>query len=301
MNYELARVIVAIAGTSIAAYQDARTSFIDDKITIAMIALGTLANFATLDSDFIMYSAGLTAVIFGLGYLFYRFGQLGGGDVLLFCGLQALLPYYPVSAMAGVFSFLGVAVPPLPSALSLSIVPFFLSIYVVSSFLAMAASGFLYAYKLYRATGFRRLHPDLFLGGLMLALSMMLLYWMAFVFSMGLERVFLAVLFLAPSVFLVFFKKDISDKVALRWISLAQMEDEDVIDTGKMPRAIVEKYGVGRVLTEEMKKVLAKISKQEHYSKFPVQKDLPRFGPYILSGLLLSLYFADPLSVFLFY
>ncbi len=301
MNYELARVIIALAGTSIAAYQDAKTSFIDDKITIAMIALGTLANLATLDQGFILYSAGLTAIIFVLGYLFYRSGQLGGGDVLLFCGLQALLPFYPVSAMAGLFSFFGVAVPPLPSALSLSIVPFFLSIYVVSSFLAMAASGFLYAHKLHKATGFRRLHPDLFLGGLMLALSAMLLYWMAFVFRLGYERVLVVLLFLAPSVFLVLFKKDISDKVALRWIPLKEMEDEDVIDADRMPRAMVEKYGVGRVLTGEMREVLAKISKQERYSKFPVQKDLPRFGPYVLSGLLLSLYFADPLSAFLFY
>ncbi|MFA5246939.1 MAG: A24 family peptidase, partial [Candidatus Micrarchaeia archaeon] len=111
MNFEIIRIAVALLGTGAAAYQDAKTSFIDDKLTISMIALGTLLNILVFDWDFAIYSIGITAIIFAIGYVLHRTGQLGGGDVLLFCGIQALLPYYPVDTMAQVFSAVGAAGP----------------------------------------------------------------------------------------------------------------------------------------------------------------------------------------------
>ena len=301
MNFELIRLAIAVGVTSLAAYQDAKTSFIDDRMTIAMIAIGTLLNLASGNWDFILFSIGLTVAIFAIGYLLYISGQLGGGDVLLFCGIQSLLPIFPVSAMVPVFSALGILLPPMPAALSLNSVPFILSIYLASSFIGIAGSGIMYAAKLYSQTHFRGLHPDVLFGTVTFALTAVLLYWLSTEFELGIFKTAIAALFLLPAVFLITFKKDISDKVALRMLKIDEMEEEDIIDISKMPKHIVDKYQVGRVLTDDMKKVLLKIEKSEGIHKFPIQKDLPRFGPYILLGLLVSLYFADPLSAFLFY
>ena len=291
LNFELIRVAVALLGTGAAAYQDAKTSFIDDKLTVSMIALGTLFNVLMFDWDFALYSIGITAVIFAIGYVLYRTGQLGGGDVLLFCGLQALLPYYPSEAMAQVLSSFGLAAQQV--IFFEPILPFFVSIYLACSFLGMALSGYIYAWKLYKKTGFRKLQPNFMLGGATFATAAFILYWFAFEFGIALQKTALVAAFLAPAVFLVIFKKDVSEKVALRWIGRKEFEDEDIISIELLPAKIVQKYGIERVLTTEQRKILEKVEAEEGIHKFPVQKDLPRFGPYILAGLIVCLLVPD--------
>ncbi len=298
MNFELIRIAAALLGTGAAAYQDAKTSFIDDKLTISMIALGTLFNVLVFDWDFALYSIGITAVIFAIGYVLYRAGQLGGGDVLLFCGLQALLPYYPAEAMAQLFSAAGIAAQQM--VFFEPVLPFFVSIYLVCSFLGMAISGYIYALKLYKKTGFKKLRPDALMGGATLAAALFIIYWLNFEFGVSQQKVALIGLLLAPAVFLVIFKKDVSEKVALRWIPRKEFEDEDIISTELLPQKIVEKYKIERVLTTEQRKILEAVELKEGIHKFPVQKDLPRFGPYILAGLVVCLLVPDLLSL-LFY
>ena len=299
LNFELIRIAAALLGTGAAAYQDAKTSFIDDKLTLSMIALGTLFNILMFDWDFALYSIGITAIIFAIGYVLYRAGQLGGGDVLLFCGLQALLPYYPAGAMAQILSTAGLAAQQ-QIVFFEPMLPFFVSIYLACSFLGMAISGYIYAWKLYQKTGFRKLHPNYLMGGATLAAALFIIYWLNFVFGVAKEKTALICLLLAPAVFLVIFKKDVSEKVALKWVARKEFEDEDIISTEMLPARIVEKYGIDRVLTESQRKILEKVEQQEGIHKFPVQKDLPRFGPYILVGLVVCLLVPDLLSL-LFY
>ena len=299
MNFELIRVAVALLGTGTAAYQDAKTSFIDDKLTLSMIALGTLFNVLMFDWGFALYSIGITAAIFAIGYLLYRAGQLGGGDVLLFCGLQALLPYYPAEAMAQVFSATGLAAQQ-QMVFFEPILPFFVSIYLACSFLGMAISGYAYAWKLYKKTGFRKLRPNYAMGGATLAAAAFIIYWFWFGLGIAAQKTAFVALLLAPAVFLVIFKKDVAEKVALRWVSRKEFEDEDIISTEMLPARVVEKYGIGRVLTAEQRKILEGVEREEGIRKFPVQKDLPRFGPYILAGLVVCLLVPDLLAL-LFY
>jgi hypothetical protein len=299
LNFELIRVAAALAGTGASAYQDAKTSFIDDKLTLGMVALGTLLNILVLDWGFALYSIGLTLVIFCAGYLLYRAGQLGGGDVLLFCGIQALLPYYPYEAMAQVLSAAGLALQRQVVFLE-PVLPFFVSVYLASSFLGMAISGYIYMWKLYQKTGFRRLRPNVLSGMATLVPAAFIVYYLAFQLSVSPQKVAVVALLLAPAVFLVFYKRDVSEKVALRWIARKDLEDEDIISTEMLPKRVVERYGVERVLTTQQRKVLEKVEKQEGMRRFPVQKDLPRFAPYILAGLVLCLLVPDLLSL-LFY
>jgi hypothetical protein len=194
--------------------------------------------------------------------------------------------------MAQVFSALGLAAQQ-QIVFFEPILPFFVSVYLACSFLGMSISGYIYAWKLYKKTGFRKLRPNYALGGATLAAAVFIVYWLGFELGVAPQKTALVGLLLAPAVFLVIFKKDVSEKVALRWVSRKDFEDEDIISTEMLPEKIVQKYKIERVLTTEQRKVLEKVEHEEGIHKFPVQKDLPRFGPYILAGLVVCLLVPD--------
>ena len=70
---------IAIIGTGAAAWQDFRTSFIDDKVVYAMVAAGVLVQLASFDLDVLAVLLAGVLVIIGAGYLLYSAGQLGMG------------------------------------------------------------------------------------------------------------------------------------------------------------------------------------------------------------------------------
>ncbi|MFH1780085.1 MAG: hypothetical protein ABH803_02990, partial [Candidatus Micrarchaeota archaeon] len=72
-----------------------------------------------------------------------------------------------------------------------------------------------------------------------------------------------------------------------------QIQDEDILAIDKLPRKLVEKYGLEKVLTKKQFEKLKEISKKEGIHEFPIHTNLPRFGPYVLAGLLLVLWLGD--------
>jgi len=295
MNFELIRVIIALSGATAAAYQDAKTSFIDDRLTIGMLAAGILFDLLTFDANFIAFSIGITCIILGIGYFAYKTGQLGGGDVLLFAGLQALLPFFPLETMQSLLQ----AYPP-AAGQAVTIIagmqayPFFFSVFIASSLFAMIGSAAQYAIALHG----KKLEPDLVSFTAIAVAGAAAVGWLHAAFSLSVtQTTFLAIVFI-PGIFLVAFKKQILSQVIIQRIPITAIEDEDVLATEAMPERITKKYGLGRVLTKKEVEKLRKIRAKEKISRFPVYKNLPRFGPYILAGLIASLLFAD-LFVFL--
>jgi len=296
MNFELLRVAAAIAGTGAAAWEDHRTSFIDDRITFSMIGLGFLLNlWAWLGEgswNFFWTATAPALLLLGIGYVFYRFGQLGGGDVLLFAGLQLLLPFYPAVTLAPLQEATGLQLPWLVrDALALNW-PFFFSVFVASSVLAMGGSGLQYAALLLKKhRDLRGLRPDL----PSLALSLLAVAVPYSLFGTRLspaQSSFFAAVFL-PGIFLVSFKKQLMDEVVVRKIRIEEVEDEDILALDKMDEKLVKKYGLERVLTKDQVARLKKIRKEKKIARFPVCKVLPRYGPYLFAALLLCLLVGD--------
>ncbi|MBI5229555.1 prepilin peptidase [Candidatus Micrarchaeota archaeon] len=286
MNLELLRVVLAVGFTAVAAWQDWKTSFIDDRMTAAMIGAGIVLNLLTLDLNFIVYSLGIAGIIFGIGYFLYRTGQLGGGDVLLFTGIQLLLPYYPLQIAAYLPTFFAQVV---SAYAALSFYPFFLSILLASSFLGLAGTAIWYTIKLQG----RKLKPDFLAAGLMVFLAAVVLFLLnSFGGSSVFQISFIVVVF-GSAVFLFTFKKQITEEIIIKRVSLPEIEEEDVIALEKLPPKLVEEYGLERVLTKKEVEKLKKIEKAKKVHLFPVYKVLPRFGPYILAGLVFSLLFGD--------
>lgn len=278
MNFEIIRIAAVLLGTGAAAWQDHKTSFIDDRIVYAMIGLGLILDVLTFDQNFILYSVAIAAGIFAFGYLLYRTGQLGGGDVLLFAGIQLLLPYYPQAAAS-----LGFAPQPY------LFIPFLLSVLAASSFYALLGTAVQFGLQLAK----KKLKPDL----LSAAAAAVLLAAMLYVANVAGGGLLVNALFLSmmiPGAFLLVFKKQITEELIVRKIRISQIEDEDVLATEQMPAKILEKYGLGRVLTKKEVEKLKKIEKHEKIHLFPVYKNLPRFGPYILAALITCLILGDP-------
>ncbi|MFH0971659.1 MAG: prepilin peptidase [Candidatus Micrarchaeota archaeon] len=310
LNLEFLRIAVAVIGVSAAAYQDYKTSFIDEKIVYFImgmgLALNALAYFQANDLMLLYVLIG-SFVIFVMGYLFYRKGQLGMGDVLLFVAIQMILPLAPASThMLNPASFAFPSVEELPGENWFLIgylnvfkyMLFFVTIFLLSSFLATLGSSFQYAMKLFSSK--KRLRPNrmyAFASIFFVVLGTAILYY-----TFGLSLLtFLFFLLLIASAFFLTFKDQILDEIVIQRIGIKQIEDEDILAIEKMPQELVRKYGLEKVLTQKQIKILKEIEKKEKMKLFPVNKILPRFGPYILLALILALLFGNIIDMVMFF
>jgi len=294
---ELGRILLAVAGTALAAYQDARTSFIDEKLTYFMIAAGIIASLATMDVGIITYALGGGLLIFGIGYALYRAGQVGGGDVLLFTGIFLLIPLRPTEfatpLLGAAFTTMRVSQVELFQAL-LAAIPFFLSVFTATGFFSLFGSALFYATAVLERTP----KPETGRGAIALAFSLAILGWM-YANGTSTAQLLFFVAVLAPTVFLIAFRRQIMDEIVVANMPLSKIEDEDVLVTDRMNQRIVKKYKLGRVLTKSEVEKLKLVQKKEGIRAFPIAKVLPRLGPYILLGLLATLLVGDLFAFFI--
>jgi preflagellin peptidase FlaK len=140
MNIPFIAAIIAILSSFYGSYSDIKEGVIRNKFTFPLIMLGIVLNgiYAHIIGLpwFFVLTLIYTAIIFGLCYLFWRVGAWAGGDVKLFTGLAALLPFAPAIVN---YNILGINFPlvanyPFPFTLMinsiLSILPFLL-IYIL--------------------------------------------------------------------------------------------------------------------------------------------------------------------------
>ncbi len=299
LNLEFLRVLAAVLGTAFAAYEDWKTSFINDKLMFTMIAAGILLNLLSGDLNLIAYALGGAAIIFAIGWLLYRTGQLGGGDVLLFVGLHLLVPTIPLQTINTLQNALGLQwLASVPQIVALIGLPFFLSVLLAASVFAMMGTAAFYAKQLFKR-GFAP-KPNLFLAIPFLFFALVFFFFLSSAYSLSqIQTAFFALLFLSGG-FIAVFKKQIEDEVVIREIPIKEIEDEDVLAIEKMDAALVKKYGLEKVLTKEQVQRLKKIQKEKGIKKFPVFKLLPRFGPYVFWGMLACLVAGDVLIAALF-
>ena len=136
----LIAIIIAVLACFYGSYSDLKRGIIPNKLTFPLIGVGLVLDgiyaFAVGNILLLVVAAVITAVIFALGYLFWRMGAWAGGDVKLFTALAALIPFYPLFLNYTLFNvqFPIYAAYPFPFTLIinsiLSMLPFLL-IYVI--------------------------------------------------------------------------------------------------------------------------------------------------------------------------
>ncbi|WP_048190737.1 A24 family peptidase C-terminal domain-containing protein [Methanobacterium sp. SMA-27] len=138
-------IIIALVACIYASYTDFKDGIIQNKLTFPLIAIGIILNgiyvFTTTNILMFIECVIVTGIIFILGYVFWKMGAWAGGDVKLFTGLAALIPFYAIPFYPTLVSYqiLGLQFPlvgtyPFPFTLIvnsiLAILPFLL-IYVI--------------------------------------------------------------------------------------------------------------------------------------------------------------------------
>jgi len=93
---QLLAFVVALAGSTLGALWDLRTTEIPDEIPYGMAAIALLLygyqSYMEWSVWPLAWSVAVGAAFFGFGFLMYRLGQWGGGDAKLLAAVGCLLP-----------------------------------------------------------------------------------------------------------------------------------------------------------------------------------------------------------------
>jgi len=263
----LLRGAAVLIASAIAAYTDYKTGLIPDKITYSLIALGAVL----LVFDFNFQAVLIAGAVFAIGYVFYYAGKFGGGDVKLFTGIALILPV------------LGGQV-------------FVITILFAASAFAAVWMGAYYAIKYFRAgINFRENRTRIILAG---AVGIVVSALLALSVSAGRISLFAAVAMGVPLLFALLFvalERGVRRVCFLKRVKLGALDEDDIIaiefldkgqagKLGKMFRA-----GLKGIIDEKAKRGLEKLGIKE----VPVYRNLPRFGPFILVGVVIALIMPD--------
>lgn len=284
MDVELIRIAVALIGTSIAAYFDLfKNRNVPTKFSYSLIAVALILNILSLDVGFLVSRLELAGLIFVLGYLIYRMGQIGGADVLLFVALALLLPDSPPSLLK-------------PESLLFEY-PIMLSVFLLSGMLAIFGIFLKYMpmvlFDMIRGEKVRVNALQLFLSVAVAFAYVLLINTVNSFFQLSAIAIIAIIFIAASSLLLSIFREHIADKYMIRYVGIKAIDEEDVLALEKLDADIVKRFNLKRVLTE---KEIEKLKKIKRIRKFPVYKNMPVFIPYILIALILILIFGNPMG-----
>jgi len=253
MLLEIKMAIVILAGL-IAAYTDYKTGYIYDWLNWTFIGLGAILAFF---SPNVLWAYGQFAIVFAIGYLFYKTGKIGGGDIKFFAGLSLFFPFY-------------------------NGLPFILVVLVLASLLALLFYGSYYTIKLLKKPTKNMIY--------------FLLIAFAISFFMGLTFIIYSYWYLGLIIFIVsffgfnsvFFKDLIMQRFYTKQISITKLLSDDLVNmkilTEKYPKVKLisnqEMYPLDLKSFRKLKKLLP------DNAKVLVYRDLPIFGPFIALGII---------------
>lgn len=276
-------VLLALAGTGIAAYQDWKTGLVSDTLTHFMIAFGVA--WALLAYPNALTVIAIAGGIFALGFLAYIFGQLGGGDVKLFTAIALLVPVYPKEAEAFSLS-LGI----FPAA---SGIPFVVSVFLLSGIIGIFFIALGYLRRLCsvkeKIKGFN--------SKLAKGIAYSLLLVPPIVISASLSRAF-ALLFppIALQMMVLPFKQDILEQFVVKKKAVSRLNEEDVLALELIEEKTKKRLGLWRktFLNRELAGIRER-ARRAGIKALPVCEWLPKFVPYIFVALIISLLAGDVL------
>ncbi|MFH1785488.1 MAG: prepilin peptidase [Candidatus Micrarchaeota archaeon] len=271
MPGELVRLVIAFLGVLVATYYDLfNKKNIPDLFLYSFLLIAFLINLLFYEETLFIFSLAIAVVVSGIGYIFYRVGQLGGADVFILAGIMLLLPIHP--------SF---------SEMTFNI-PFVFSIIIFS--------GVVFALYMMVYFGFKLLNTEakpnlLYLLMLVPYGLFAYVYLGSFLFS-PLYFAFITISMFAITLFMMF--KESVNKLLAEELPLSQLEPEDVLALELMNKDLVEKHKLTRLVTENE---IARLKKAK-LTEVWVYTKLPPFVPFILVGMVMSLFFAKHLLLF---
>lgn len=262
MPGETFRIAIALLGTAVATYFDIfNNRNIPNGLLYAFLGVALLTALIFFDMDIFVYGAGLSAILFVLGFALYKSGQIGGADLFVVCAITLLLPVHP-SSIDAPFNY-----PLIFSALLYSGVAFALY------------SVFFFGRAILKCKKAKPNYPYLVL--LLPYLFFSYIFISAPFFSM--PYFLMASALLLSSVFFLVFRQPINESV-MENIPLSRITDEDVLVKEKM-HSLMERLKIGPVIGGRELAIL----KKAKIRKVWVYTSLPPFLPFLLLGLIASI------------
>lgn len=254
-----------IAGAA-AAYTDIKTGYIYDWITYPLIGVGIILSALTGQWAGILLGAG----IYILGWLAYRKGKIGGGDIKLLVGVALVQPTY--EGMIFVFGVLFTGT--LLACLGLST-------YYVIKLLAEK--------KPIQWNTRRKKMGALYAGGILVYA-----YYAPSFVSWGAEvNAFLSAAVFAGIIFYAL-EEEIKKNSFLKNVEVEKLEDDEVLALEHLTTEQREK--LGKNVPELIGREDILRFKHAGITHLPVYRNLPKFAPFLFAGMLITYLFPTALS-----
>ena len=278
MEFELFRMILAVAGTAAATYYDMfNKKNVPDMLLYGFLGIALAVNL--LDPSAFLQNLPIAAVMVASMYLLYRIGQLGGADVFVLAAIYAAIPV--------------VSGPLLGSQSDLILSQFQMpSIVVVTSIAVLLFA--IWIVMRYAPSALRKtFRGEVRFSAMQLAQAfILLLSFGAFIYmfsqlpSFSMNLVVLMEILFVSAIFFTLYKDEIM-KSMVRWKRKA--ETEDVLAVEMMDSKFLSRHSIGRLVDKGQLKRMNRLKR-----KWPVL-DLPMFLPYVLAALVVYLLFGNQL------
>lgn len=262
--FEEARIVAGVLMLSIGTYFDLfKNKNVPDKFLYACLVVAFL--FAVFPfGDLGVYALAQGVFIFAIGYMMYKAGQIGGADVYLLSALAMLVP-----------------IPPSVTGISMA-VPFIFFVIIYAGLLFTAYNILYFAVRLSRE---RITKIDWVYLILAVPFAIFAYFYLNSIFYSPVYFSIITILFIGAVVFGAFREAMMRHTVVGVPVEKAGEEVFASEYASERERKIVKVRVIDKKTIEELKK--AKIKKITVYGK------LPPFIPFLLLGLLLSLFFAN--------
>lgn len=271
MDLPLAPIAFAanIIASGIAAYTDWKTGYIFDWITYPLIGLGIILSI--LNSQWIGIVLGIG--IYAIGYVAYKQGKLGGGDIKLLAGMALVQPLYQGQL-------------------------FVLSVLLVACVVACAGLCIQYvgSYLLSKPKiNWKESRKKLGIG-----MAIALIVFLAHSYTQGVFTPIQAtVLLLAFGMGALFYmlEDEIKAHAFLKRIPIEQVEDDELLAVEHLSHE--EKQKLGKDIPALIDRSDTARFKHAGIHTIPVYRDLPKFAPFLFAGVLIVYLFPGVLSAFI--
>ncbi len=261
------REIIAVAGTIVASYTDIKKGLIYDFITLPMIAAAVVLN--VFESNFEGFLFG--GIVFAIGYIFYYTGKIGGGDVKLYTAITMLLPRMGGSILI-------------------------LNAFIFSGLAALVFIPTYYTLKYLKKTGGIKNAIEENQKGVQksIVFAVIIAAYLYIVLSQGFVSTAYAFVIGVPMLFgtvFIAFEKGIREKIFLEKISIKDIEEDELIAREFLDEEIAKKLKLGAkgLIDKDIQKKFEELG----IKQVPVYRNLPKFAPFILLGLLGAIFWPD--------
>ncbi|HPC10298.1 MAG TPA: A24 family peptidase [archaeon] len=273
------KMVILIIACGISAYTDMKKGYIHNWLSVPLIIIGLL--FLIYDSFFALVPLGklyffkvlgIGIVIYILGFFFYYYGKLGGGDIKLFLGIHFVLPYYQGEL-------------------------FILWVVLISCLFSVLFVSLKYLIVLYKKLGSQKMkqlvskRKNLVLNNLFLFIFFIVVICLSIFIGNMSKYLYILLIPILLGLLVSIFQPEINKYIYLKQKPVSKLEEGDVIAKEYLSKEVMGKLNLKGKLVLENKDI--QNIKQLKIKNFPIYEYLPRLAIYILFSVVFVLCFGN--------